>query len=350
MEEHRNGRSGNIDGGEDILGSQKMTFNKFLVQYNVLIIFILLIVVSSFVSPVFLTWTNVLNILRQESVYIIISMGMLMVMLTGGIDLSVSGVAAVGSIMVTIGVTKWGFNTGLGVFLVILISIGVCTLFGVFNGVLISYLKMPAFLVTLATSIAAQGFAYVITNGSPIALDSSHKAVNSFTAFGQDSDPVLGIPYQIYLVIVIVLIFFFILKYTSFGRLVVATGSNATAAKLAGIDTLKYIFLVYVICGLLTGIGGVLIASSNGASTPMTTASDYNLSTIAGTVIGGTSLMGGEGSAGFTVIGILIIGLIGNIMNLVNLPAYPQLIVKALVIILAVFLKGVSGKNSAKTL
>jgi len=324
-----------------------MTIKKFLIQYNVLIIFILLIVASSFISPHFLTWTNGVNILRQQSVYIIISMGMLMVMLTGGIDLSVSATTAVGSIMVTIGITKWGFNTGLGVFVVILIAIGVCTAFGVFNGVLVAYLKMPAFLVTLATSIAAQGFAYVITNGSPIALDSTPKAVGAFTAFGQESDPLFGIPWQIFLVAAIVFIVFFVLKYTSFGRLVTATGSNATAAKLAGIDTVKYIFLVYVICGVLTGIAGVLIASSNGASTPVTTAADYNLSTIAGTVIGGTSLMGGEGTAGFTVIGVLIIGLIGNIMNLVNIPAYPQLIVKALVIIFAVFLKGVTGEKKS---
>ena len=153
------------------------------------------------------------------------------------------------------------------------------------------------------------------------------------------------VPVSVIFVAVVIAIFFFVMKYTTFGRMVYAIGSNESAVQLAGINSKKYLFLVYLIGGILCGIAGVVITSRSGNATALTAGVDYPMTTIAGVVIGGASLAGGEGSVLLSVVGILIMAIISNIMNLVNIASYPQMVVKAVVIILAVLLKSITSKK-----
>jgi len=318
----------------------------FFMEHNALVILVILCLVSMIISPLFLTSGNVFNLLRQQSTYLVISIGMLVVMLTGGIDLSVSSIAAVGGIMTAIPLTEWGYDTGFGLFAAIMLGLLSCVLIGACNGFLVSYLNMPAFIVTLATWFSVQGVAFILTNGAPILMDFSLPSSSMLIKFGELSDPVFSIPYPVILAAVVVIIFYFIMHHTSFGRIVTAIGSNETAAYLAGINVRKYKFWVYVISGLLSGVAGIIILARSGSATPLTATSDYNLSSIAGVVIGGCSLLGGEGTVPYTVVGVFVIAVIGNIMNLMSLAAYPQMIVKGLIIILAVLLRGLTAKTA----
>jgi ribose transport system permease protein len=334
-----------VDEQQAVIGIHKKSISSIIMERNALFLLIILCIVSTIISPLFFTSGNIFNLLRQQSTYLVISIGMLTVMLTGGIDLSVSSIAAVGGIMTAIPLTEWGYDTGLGLFSAILLGLGCCVVIGAINGFLVSYLNMPAFIVTLATSFSIQGVAFILTNGAPILMDFSLPSSSMLIKFGELSDPVFGIPYPVILAATVVLIFFFVMTYTSFGRLVTAIGSNETAAYLAGINVKKYKFWVYVISGLLSGVAGVIILARSGSATPLTATSDYNLSSVAGVVIGGCSLTGGEGNVPYTVVGVFVIAVIGNIMNLMSLAAYPQMIVKGLIIIMAVFLRSITSKT-----
>ncbi|MDY6826595.1 MAG: ABC transporter permease [Bacillota bacterium] len=335
------------DGENEAVGLQYKKIGSLLMEHNALVILVILCIVSTIISPLFLTSGNIFNLLRQQSTYMVIAIGLLAVMLTGGIDLSVSSIAAVGGIMAVIPITQWGYETGLGLFWAIVIGLGCSVAIGAFNGVLVSYLNMPAFIVTLATWFSIQGVAFILTNGAPILMDFSVPSSSMLIYFGEKSDPVFGIPYPVILAAAVVILFYFIMHHTSFGRIVTAIGSNETAAYLAGINVKRYKFLVYVICGLLSGVAGVIILARSGSATPLTAAADYNLSAIAGVVIGGCSLTGGEGTVLYTVVGVFVIAVIGNIMNLMSLAAYPQMIVKGLIIILAVLLRSATSKSMA---
>ncbi|MCL2121564.1 MAG: ABC transporter permease [Clostridiales bacterium] len=326
-----------------LVGERKMTLSTFILKYNALIILVIMILAASLMSPLFLTWNNVVNVLRQQTGYIVIAMGMLMCLLTGGIDLSVASVVAFGSILVTTLVMIQGF----GIIPAILIALALCAFVGCINGFLVAYLGMAPFIVTLAMSFGVQGVVYIITKGMNTMLTSNAALVQLFLRFGQNNDPVFQLPWRIYLTAAIVVFFWFILKYTAFGRLMAATGSNPVAVTLAGINIKKYRFMAFVICSFLAGLAGVLMVAGNGSSSPATTGGDYAMVAIAGTILGGADLGGGKGSVPFTVVGIFIMGLINNIMNINSVPAYPQWCVKAVVILLAIFMRSViNARNS----
>ena len=335
----------NTDGQQAVIGLQKKSLVSIIMERNALVLLVLLCIVSTIISPLFFTSGNIFNLLRQQSTYMVIAIGLLTVMLTGGIDLSVSSIAAIGGIMCAIPMVDWGYDTPFGLFAAIAIGLLSCVIIGAINGFLVSYLNMPAFIVTLATSFSVQGVAFILTNGAPILMDFSMPSSNLLIKFGELSDPIFHIPYPVILAAIVVLLFYFIMSYTTFGRLVTAIGSNETAAYLAGINVKRYKFWVYVISGLLSGIAGIIILARAGSATPLTSTSDYNLSAIAGVVIGGCSLTGGEGNVPYTVVGVFVIAVIGNIMNLMSLAAYPQMIVKGLIIIMAVLLRSATSKS-----
>ncbi len=335
------------EGNKEIaISRNRLTVGKFLIRYNALVILVVLIIVATLISPVFLTGSNLFNVFRQQATYMMIAIGMLLVILTGGIDLSVSAMAAIGSIMIALALKNWGFDaSGWGLAAAILIGVVSCVIFGAINGFLVAQVKVPAFIVTLATMTAAQGVAFILTNGTTVVLDQDNPMIKKLIHFAENLDPILGIPYPVYLAAAVVIIFGLIMGYTTFGRLIYATGSNETAVLLAGINTKKYKFWSYTICGGLCGLAGLVITARTASATPITVSVDYNMSSIASVVIGGASLNGGEGTVLFTVVGVLIIAVIGNIMNLVSLAVYPQMIVKAAIIVLAVVLKGFSSKR-----
>ena len=317
---------------------------RFLINNSAYLILIGLIVVSAILSPVFLSMQNIMNIFRQQAPAMLLALGAMLVIITAGIDLSSGATLAISNVMVAYFITNLYYYTPSGIVLSIVVGIVIGVVFGCVNGLIITYLKMPSFIVTLATATIIRGIAYVITFGSTIRLPMDavqNKGSVAFFNFGQGS--LFGvIPYSACLVIIIVILFWFIMRYTSYGRVLVATGSNEDAARLAGINVRKYIFSAYAIAGLLAGIAGVLMTARAGIATP-SMGSGFELNAIAAVVIGGASLAGGKGKVGNTVVGVFIIALIANIMTLMNVPPYPQQIIQGLVIIVAVLLN--AGKD-----
>ena len=338
--------------GNEINGQRisngRMTIGRFIVKNNPIIIIVLLCIVATCISPRFLTKSNIFTIFRQQQAYLCIAVGMLLVMITGGIDLSVAGNAAVGSVMLAYALKNWGLSGSVGgMFISIVFAVICCAAFGFVNGFLVAKLQVPPFIATLATSMACKGVAYIFSIAQTMVLDISDAGIAPLVAFAENSDPVIGLNYSVYLVFAIIIIFWIIMKYTAFGRLLLATGSNETAVKFAGVNTKKYKLMAYTLCGMLCGIAGVIITAKSGSATPLTSSVDYDMTTIAGVVIGGASLSGGEGTIGFTVLGVLIVAVITNIMNLVNIATYPQMVIKALVIIIAVVFKSLGSKKNA---
>jgi ribose transport system permease protein len=280
-----------------VLSSKR--FKHYLLEYNTLVIFVLMVVVSSLISDVFLTTTNLSNLLRQVSGIGILSMGMLLVILTGGIDLSVGSMMAMSSVF-------------------------------------------ASFIASLAMMTIARGLGFIFSKGSPVILDDQGAALTSF-----GNGYLLGIPNPVLVMFLVFIVVFVLLRYTVFGRLTIAIGSNEEAVRLSGIRTRNYKWLVYAISGGCGALAGIISTSRTGVGSPIIGVG-LELDVIAAVVIGGASLNGGKGKALNTLLGVLILGMIGNIMNLLNVPAYPQQVIKGLIIILAVLLQGIQSRLNEK--
>jgi ribose transport system permease protein len=322
-----------------MIKNQKGTVVHFILEYNVFFVLLLLVLISLLLSEVFFTWRNITNLLRQLVPLMLISIGMLMVVLTGGIDLSVGSVAAVASVTCAYLLAMVLKPLGIaGLFLSILITLlaGVCA--GAITGTLTSYFKIAPFVASLAMMTIARGMAYIITSGEPIRLDVSTPSNQILANFGNTSVPFLSLPWPIVLGAAVLIIFYLLVKYTAFGRLSIAIGSNESAVRLAGIVVEKYKMTVYVLSGMLSALAGIVITSRSGVGVP-TSGTGLELDALAACVIGGASLSGGNGRVLNTLIGVLVLGLIGNIMVLMSVPVYPQQIIKGVIIVLAVLLQ-----------
>ncbi len=311
--------------------SKMKCVKKKLIDNNTYLILLLLFIVCSILSDTFFTAMNIRNIALQQSGPILVAIGMLFVVLTGGIDLSVGSVMAIGASVSAILVRDYQINF-LGAILIALLA---GMVFGIFTGILVAYADFQGFVASLATMTIARGTAFVITNGTPIkiqegTLDNLVKANNFF--------PIIIIA------IAAIILFALIQHYTAWGRTVIAIGSNRMAVRLAGIRTKRYLMSVYGVAGVLSALAGVFIAAR--ASTGSATVGQgQELDAIAACVIGGASLAGGKGFVVKTVAGALVLALIGNIMNLMAVPSYPQDIIKGFIIIAAVLLQIVTNKS-----
>jgi ribose transport system permease protein len=318
---------------------------RFGKEYSCVFILIGLVIVATILSPVFFSKQNIFNVCRQQAPIAMLALGALLVILTGGVDLSTGAILAVSNTVVAYFATFLHFDSMAGIWIAIIMGIAAGMVVGCANGIGVAYLNMPPFIVTLAIMTMARGVAYMITMGSPIRLpvkpDLSPGSTKLFW-FGQNGDPLIGMPLSAWIVIVFVVFFWFLMKYSTFGRLIVATGSNRDASRLAGINVKRYTFSAYMLCGILSGIGGVLITARSGIATP-SAGTGFELNSIAATVIGGASLSGGKGKVANTIIGVFILALIGNIMNLLSIPVYPQQIIQGAIIIIAVLLN--AGKQ-----
>lgn len=317
-----------MNGQSDILMVGKSILKKFSTYF----IFILLVVVCIVISPDFFTFTNITNIGKQYAGLTITCMGMLLVILTGGIDLSVGSIAALGSVITSTCLTTLGFD----LFLSIIISLVVGLLLGLITGILVAYAKMAPFIASMAMMTIGRGIAMVIANGGPITTPE-----NTISVIGKGM-MFNVIPTLVIIAAVVVLIFWFIQKYTSFGRIVIAIGSNETSVHIAGLRVKVYKMSVYAISGACAAMSGVLICSRTAIGSPVV-GGGMELDAIAACVIGGASLSGGEGWFTRTVIGVLILALIGNIMTLLAVPSYPQDIIKGLIIIVSVLLQSATS-------
>jgi ribose transport system permease protein len=294
------------------------------VDYIFLAAFFLLLLLAASMSDVFFTQRNISNLLRQIVTNGLISLGMLVVILTGGIDLSVGPVVAFASIVVS-GMVQ---DQHLPLPLAIVIALTVGGLAGTFNGYMISRFKLQPFIVTLATLGAIRGLVYVYSETPITPQDPAFRSV-----FGT---PILG-PFTLSVLIMLVafVVAAFFLNRTTWGRAIVAVGGNEEAVRLAGINVRGHILLAYIISGLCAAMAGILLASRLGIAQPSVGAG-FELDAIAACVIGGAILGGGGGTVLGTFGGVLTLGLIDNLLNLFNVQSYYQQIFKGFIILFAV--------------
>lgn len=297
----------------------------FLDKFRVLIIFILLLFIASMVSDVFFTLTNLMNVFRQVSIVGIIAVGMTLVILTGGIDLSV------GSVMAVTGAVAAGILTaGLPLPAVIILTLLAGLLIGAFNGVVIAKGNVPPFIATLAMMVIARGVTLVITGGSPTVIsDAAYRFIGS--------GRILGIPFPVILMLFILAVMYWVLKNTTFGRNIYAVGGNEEAARLSGINVTKIKVSVYALTGMFAAVSALIYTSRLMSAQP-NAGQMLELDAIAAVIIGGTRLTGGKGGVIGTLIGALIMGVLDNILNLANVSPFYQDIAKGLVILAAVLL------------
>ncbi len=290
--------------------------------YAIYLVFIGMVILSSIVSENFLKASNIVNILRQISPIMIIACGETMVIIAGMTDLSPGAILALSG-CVGIGVT---IRTG-NAFLGMLVSIGIGLLCGLISGIAVSHFKIPPFIATLAVMNLARGAAYVYTDGKTI------YNIGNFAFFGQGK--ILAIPAPIVFMVGITIISHMILKHTKFGRYLYAVGGNEDAAIASGINAKKVKLISYLILGAFSGFAGVILSSRLNSGIP-SSGLNYEFDAIIATIIGGTSFTGGVGSIGGTIVGCAIIALLNNMLNLLSVQSYWQLIVKGAVIMIAV--------------
>jgi ribose transport system permease protein len=319
----------------EAVGSNRI--GDYLQRFGTLAIFLVLVIVASVWSDSFLTKVNILNVLRQvASGAGIMAVGMLFVILTRGIDLSVGSISALGSVLTGYFCTISGFGIA-GTAILVVLSGAAC---GLVTGAFIAYLRLPSFVMSLAMMAIARGLSLIISGGRPIPLGDQGEA---FTKFG--SGFLFGLPQPVILMFAVFIVGGLVLNFTRFGRIITAIGSNEEAVRLSGVAVPRYLLAVYVISGALAAVAGIISSSRTGVgSSQVGVGAELNV--IAAVVIGGASLMGGRGGVVNTLLGALVMGIIANIMNLAGVPGYHQQVYMGVIIVVAMLLQ--YGSSSLK--
>lgn len=303
-------------------------------KFGTIIVLLALMMIISIMNPKFLTMYNILNIFRQVSINGLIAFGMTFVILTGGIDLSVGAILGLAGMLLGLMIAA-GTPDIIAIPVVLIMG----ALLGWFNGALVSKLKLQAFIVTLATMTMFRGIIMIVSDGIPVMEVTAKAPVLDFFSQGA----VLGIPVPMIIFVLLLLILLVLLQNTVFGRRVYAIGGNEEVARLSSIPTNRIKTLVYVISGVMSALAGIILTSRLSSSQP-TAGSGFELDAIAAVVIGGTSLAGGRGRLFGTFIGVLIIGVLNNGLNIIGVSAFYQQFIKGLVILLAVILDRKSSR------
>ena len=305
---------------------------KLLLSKSYLIIVLLVIIgIGISVSPFFFTSRNANNVISFSSIIALLAIGQFFVILTGGIDLSVGAILAMSTV-----ISALTLRSGLSAEVSSVATLTACAFVGFLNGVLVVFLKIPPFIATLAMLSIAKGTSYIIQSTTLIQI--SDQRFVKFFATGK----FLGVPSPVMIFIVVTLIAWFVAKYTDLGRRLYALGGNPEAARLSGLPVQRDLILTYTVSGFLAGLAG-LIAAAQLLQGSSLIGSGYELDAIAAVVVGGAALMGGKGDPLSTIVGVFILALILNIMNLVGISSEPQLVIKGAVIVLAVYLSSAGG-------
>jgi len=290
---------------------------RLIVRYRTLAVFIGMVILGGILSPELLSLGNVTNVLRQASFNGLLSTGMTFVILTKGIDLSGGSILGVAAMVA-------GLLKDHNIVTLFACALGAGGVLGILNGVVIAKLRLEPFVVTLAMLTAARGVALVVSRGYLIT-----GVQDTFREVGVGY--VLGVPNPVIIMAITFAAAWFVLRYTQFGRRVYATGANEDAARLAGINVDAHKIAVYGISGVLAALAGLVLVARLQTADPLS-GSGFELDAIAATVIGGTTFDGGKGGIGGTIIGVLILAMLNNILNLMNVSPYAQQIVKGLVL------------------
>lgn len=322
-----------------MLASQntKELVRKIFKKYGIVFILLGLFILMSILSPAFLKTRNLLNVVRQISVIGLIGMGVTMVIITTGIDLSSGSVIALAAVVASSFAQRVGWDAamypglvGLPVIIPLLAGLIVGVACGVINGSIIAKFKIPPFIATLGMMTVARGLALLYSDGRPIS-----SLTESYNFIGQGE--IFGIPFPIIILVLMAVMTHILLNNTKFGRYVYAIGGNENAALISGLNISKYKILIYTYAGMLSGLAGIVLSSRISSGQPGLGAG-YELDAIASAVIGGTSLNGGIGTVWGTIVGALIIGVLNNGLDLLNVSAYWQQIVKGIIIVAAIIL------------
>lgn len=311
----------------DSIPSHRLLTKAWLLEQKSLIALLVLIAIVSAISPGFFTVANLLNILQQTSVNAIMAAGMTLVILTSGIDLSVGALLALtGAVAASLvgleinGLVAVAASLALGAFI------------GGITGTIVAKGKVQAFIATLVMMLLLRGITMVYTDGSPVSTGFNENA-DLFGWFGIGRP--LGIPTPVWLMAIVFLAVWYMLHHTRQGRYIYALGGNEAATRLSGISVDRVKIIVYTLCGMLAALAGIIEVARLSSAQP-TAGTGYELDAIAAVVLGGTSLTGGKGRITGTLIGALILGFLNNGLNLLGVSSYYQMIVKAVVILLAV--------------
>ena len=309
----------------------------FSIDSNVLILLFLL-TIAGLASPFFWTAENLVNVIRAASLIGIIAVGMNVVIITGGIDLSVGSVVAIaGALAASVVTMDWPLYA---VFLLPMLAAAVV---GLINGSMVAFFGFQPFVATLVTMTIVRGAGLVYTDGQPIYAD--YPPLVDFLARGS----ILGIPTPAFLFVSVTLIVWYVMRFRLFGRHVYIVGSNETAAFLGGLPVARIKLLAYTLCAMLAGLSGLILTARMGSGEPGQAGVFWELDVIAAVVIGGTSLTGGRGSIWGAFVGALVIGIIANLFNLLGVDPEWQNIAKCAIILLAVMLPIVRSRLGART-
>ena len=297
-------------------------------EFGIFIVFFALVIILMIISPnAFAQPRNLINIVKQASINGILSCGMMFVIIAGGIDLSAGSTIALAGVVAAF----CAQNPDGNIFLPLIAAILAGAAVGAVNGIGVAYLNLPPFIITLATMTGVRGLALILSGGSPVyGLNKPFEHMTSFFLFGKI--PLLAVYF-----ILIVLISGFILTKTVFGRRVYAIGGSETTAKVSGINVKRYKLIVYTICGIMSGIAGLLVASRTVQGSP-TAGEGYEMDAIAAVVIGGISMSGGAVKWYGTIIGALLLAVIGNGLDILGVSSNYQKIIKGVIIAVAVYL------------
>jgi len=298
---------------------------RMLKKYNLLILLVFLMALFGVLNPVFLKLSNLLNILSQNSIIGIVSLGMTLVIIVGGIDLSVGSIVAFCSITLAILIS---FDFPLIAAIILTVIIG--SISGFINGFLITKWKIPAFIVTLGLMSSLRGGALLLCNSRSVSINGS--ALNTLI-----NSSIFGVTVSVILFVLVGFGLFVFLDKTYWGKYLYAIGGNQKAAMFNGINVKRFTSLTYIICGLMCGVSSILLVGSLNSAQPQS-GQLYELTAIAAVVIGGASLSGGKGSIIGTFIGVLILGVIQNGLSILNVPSYYQNILIGVIIITSVLI------------
>lgn len=316
---------------------------EFLSKYGIVLVLILMFVLMSFLSPVFMTPRNLFNVVRQISVIGLISLGVTLVIIAKGIDLSSGSILAVAAVVAASLGQQGDWHAKMFpnlpemiVIVPIVAALLVGLIAGIINGTLIAKTGIPPFIATLGMMVAARGFAQIYSNGRPVST-----LTQSYQWFGQSYilgfGGFRGIPIPVVIYIIMIVITFIMLNHTRFGKNIFAIGGNIHAAEVSGINVDRNIIKIYAYAGLLAGLAGFVLSARVNTGQPGMGMS-YELDAIAATTIGGTSHSGGIGTIWGAVVGALILGILNNGLNLLGVSGYYQQVFKGIIIVGAVII------------
>lgn len=319
---------------------KKMRHSSFASLFGIICMIITFAILVQINNSVFLSKANILNILKQVVVYGLLSLAMAVPLINGTFDMSISSIAALSGILAGLMCTTGLYRIYLSFWPAVIAAILISCIVGLINGLIVTYTKISAFIVTLGTQTAVRGIVYIICENKPVG-----NLPNEFSVIGFNS--LLGIPISVLIMIAVFVLMAIVLKRTSFGRKIYANGGNYTAAYQSGINVKQVRVFAYIISAALAAVAGILLTARSGSAQP-TAANGYESVAISTCAMGGIAMHGGAGSVFGIFLGSIMMGMISNGMNLMKIDSNWQLVVRGVILIVSVLYSQIISKRTAK--